>query len=337
MLHRHPCILKYISSWNKGSKLYLAVDYVKPLAHVISTQTTLQICIGLHSILKAIAFLHEKAFASHNNVCSACVYVTQDGSWKLGGLEYLCRFQDLSQDYLNKTRSHRYEKAIDPNEDKHSKTPDYFKSGAIDKYSFAVLVEEVLRKKTNTEIPCLEEFRQFCKNELQHQTPSQRPSFSSVLKHEFFTHNFIVIYSFLTELPLKMDAEREEFFTTLCSKLRTFPEEIVARQLGELLLSRLVLLDRTAQNLLLPFIFVPKSVENEGHIFSETTFKQIIVPKLLHIFRVRDAQIRLLLLSHFRSFVGYFTKEQLQNHILPEVIINARLTVNLANLTLTYS
>lgn len=150
MLHRHPCILKYISSWNKGSKLYLAVEYVKPLAHVIANQTTLQICIGLHSVLKALLFLHDKAMASHNNVCSACVYVTQDGSWKLGGLEYLCRFQDLQADYLTKTRAHRYEKAIDPDEDKNLKTQEYFKTGAIDKYAFAVLVDEVLRRKGNS-------------------------------------------------------------------------------------------------------------------------------------------------------------------------------------------
>lgn len=61
---------------------------------------------------------------------------------------------------------------------------------------------------------------------------------------------------------------------------------------------------------------------SEENIFSELSFKQIIVPKLLHIFRVRDAQIRLLLLSHFKRFISYFTNEQLQNHILPEVCFN---------------
>lgn len=93
---------------------------------------------------------------------------------------------------------------------------------------------------------------------MQNQVPAKRPSFATILKHEFFTHNFIVIYSFLTELPLKSESVKEEFFSTVAAKLRTFPEEIVARQLGELLLSRLVLLDYTAQNLLLPFILVPK-------------------------------------------------------------------------------
>lgn len=108
MLYRHPCILKYVSSWGKGSKFYLAVEDVKPLAHVLPTLNSLHICIGLHSILKALCFLHEKALVSHNNVCTASIYVAKDGSWKLGGMEYLCKFTELSADYLSKTRNTRY-------------------------------------------------------------------------------------------------------------------------------------------------------------------------------------------------------------------------------------
>lgn len=152
MLNRHPCILKYISSWQKGSKHYLAVENVKPLSHVLISQTPLQICIGLYSILKAIKFLHEKAFSSHNNVCSASIYVTKDGSWKLGGLEYLCRFDNLSVDYISKTRMHRYEKAIHPSEQTYAADKKYLQNGAIDKHAFAVLVHELLnlRKNGNT-------------------------------------------------------------------------------------------------------------------------------------------------------------------------------------------
>ena len=146
MLHRHPCILKYISSWRKGSTFYLATEDARPLAQVIGAQTTLQICIGLHSILRALIFLHEKALASHNNVCSSSVYVTPEGSWKLGGLEYLCKFSDFNQTYLQKIKTCRYEKGIAPEEDTViSDTP--VNPVAIDQYAFGVLTEEVLRLK----------------------------------------------------------------------------------------------------------------------------------------------------------------------------------------------
>lgn len=89
MVHRHPCIVKYISSYTKNNKFYLITEEVKPLAQVLTNQSTLQICIGLHSILTALVFLHEKALSSHNNLCCASIYVTPEGVWKLGGFDYL--------------------------------------------------------------------------------------------------------------------------------------------------------------------------------------------------------------------------------------------------------
>lgn len=145
MIHRHPCILKYISSWNKGLKFYLAVEDVKPLSHVLPLLNSLQICIGLHSILKAICFLHENALASHNNISIASIYVGKDGNWKLGGMEYLCRFSELKTEYLNKIRNHRYEKAVDPSESKAMKDNNVRKD-FVDVYAFGVLACEVLQQ-----------------------------------------------------------------------------------------------------------------------------------------------------------------------------------------------
>lgn len=59
MVYRHPCILKYVSHWRKGSKFHLATEQVQPLAQVLPSQTSLQICVGLQSVLKALVFLHE--------------------------------------------------------------------------------------------------------------------------------------------------------------------------------------------------------------------------------------------------------------------------------------
>ena len=146
MLHRHPCILKYVSSWPKGSKFFLATEEVKPLVQVIGVQTTLQICIGLYSILRALLFLHEKASASHNNICSSAIYVTADGCWKLGGLEYLCRFTELTPAYFRKIKTYRYEKAISPEEDESTASISTDPT-AIDRYAFGVLAEDVLRLK----------------------------------------------------------------------------------------------------------------------------------------------------------------------------------------------
>lgn len=87
---------------------------------------------------------------------------------------------------------------------------------------------------------------------------SLRPKLGDLLDCPFFNHDFIKIYSFLTELPLKSDEEKADFFTQLPEKLGGFNEIAVASQLGGLLLSRLVLLNKTAQKSLLPLILIPQ-------------------------------------------------------------------------------
>ena len=54
-------------------------------------------------------------------------------------------------------------------------------------------------------------------------------------------------------------------------------------------------------------------------LFSESVFKEHIVPRLMTIFGVRDAQVRLTILAHFKSFSSSLTVPQLQTRILPEV------------------
>lgn len=59
----------------------------------------------------------------------------------------MCRYDELTPDYLSKTRTTRYEKAINPNEESNTGNTKYIKAGAIDKYAFAVLVHELLHNK----------------------------------------------------------------------------------------------------------------------------------------------------------------------------------------------
>lgn len=330
MLHRHPCILKYVSSWKKGSSYYLSTEEAKPLSQCIGNQTTLQICIGLHSILRALIFLHDNALASHNNICSSSIYVTPEGSWKLGCFEFLCRFSDFNQAYLKKIKTFRYEKAIAPEESNDSLVSQ-INPISIDIFAFGVLVEEVLRLKDTDDVPGLLEFKELARQQLQHQDPELRPKLSDIIKHAFFTHDFINIHAFLIELPLKNQLEKEEFFSSLLNQLKKFPEKIVAEQLGRLLLSRMVLLDSTAQSKLLPYVLKPKTednndhdVDNESGLFTISTFKSYLVPKLLQMFCVRDTCVRLILLAHLNSYIYAFQVDELKKKILPELLVGIK-------------
>ncbi|KAL3278372.1 hypothetical protein HHI36_013701 [Cryptolaemus montrouzieri] len=326
MIYRHPCILKYISSWSKSSKFYLAVEHVKPLSHEYASLNTLQLCIGLHSILKALCFLHQKGSASHNNICMASIYVTDDGNWKLGGMEYTCKYSELTKDFLNKSRTNRYSAAVDANEEDHIEKPEVSKE-FIDTYAFFLLVTELFKAETSG-VPFLEDFKKFCKNGLNSVNIEERPKLSDLLKHPFFNHEFIIIHSFLVELPLKSDEEKVMFFLSLASNLRKFEDTLVASQLNGLLLSRMVLLNSIAQNELLPKILCFRQDDElddeDGPLFSEEVFKKYITPRLIEIFSVRDAQIRLLLLNHFKNYVHAFSEEELQSYILPELLVGIK-------------
>lgn len=320
--YRHPCIVRYISAWQQRSTLHLATEYVQPLSQVLITQTPLQICIGLNNILRALVFLHNQAGMSHNNISVSAVYVTGDGQWKLGGLQYLCSFSELTPAYLKHARIHRYDKAVDPNEDSYTLTTK------VDQYGFAVLVEDVYRNHKNDDVPHLREFKKYCRDYLQHDDPVQRPDLSAVLQHNFFNHEFISIYKFLNFLPLKTEEEKCQVFTNILDNLKCYDEETVAKQLGGLLLSRLTMLDQTARKDVIPFILKPKNErsQNGEHtgFFSLSIFKEHVKPRLMQLFGVRDSQIRTLLLTHFSKFVHVFSHEELSQHILPELLLGIK-------------
>lgn len=104
----------------------------------------------------------------------------------------------------------------------------------------------------------IKNFCDYCKNELQNCDVTKRPNLAAVLNHPFFNQDFILIYSFLMELPLKSDAEKLDFFQNLVPKLKTFQDNLVASQLGGLLLSRMVLTNSYAQKELLPYLLTPQ-------------------------------------------------------------------------------
>ena len=52
----------------------------------------------------------------HNNVCVSSIFVAEDGSWKLGGLEYLCSYEQATVNFLEKHRSKRNQMALAPEE-----------------------------------------------------------------------------------------------------------------------------------------------------------------------------------------------------------------------------
>ncbi|EDW76220.2 uncharacterized protein Dwil_GK15338 [Drosophila willistoni] len=320
-IYRHPYILKYVTTWEKSGQKHLATERVRPLSDVLPQQSDIQLCLGLRTILCSLIFLIEKALARHLNIGLQSIYITDNGSWRLAGFEYVWKVQEINKQLLDLAiNTFRKDLEIKTNIEN------------FEQYSFASLCEQVLDKCGG---PFVEEFRQYCVTHLKHQNTQLRPKLSAVLLHPYFNHEFVLIHSFLFELPLKSIQERQEFFKTLIERLSSFDEEMVANQLASDLLSRMVLLDTTAQHSVTPFVLRTKTttsttnntttstasstIDQQTGLFSPQTYIKYLLPHILKMFRLKDAQIRMILLDFFMEYVRLLSDEQLKVDILPHL------------------
>lgn len=173
-------------------------------------------------------------------------------------------------------------------------------------------------------MPHVADFREYCSTHLKHKNVAMRPKLSAVLLHPYFNHEFVVIHSFLSELPLKNQQDKQQFFTSLIDRLREFDEENVAILMSDLLLSRIVLLDATAQLCVTPFVLKPRTDDMYPALFNSQTFTKYILPKILQIFSVRDAQIRLILLEYFAAYMRLFSVDDLKDQLLPQLLLGIK-------------
>ncbi|KAG4066475.1 hypothetical protein HA402_007111 [Bradysia odoriphaga] len=313
-IYRHPSLLKYISSGKDGGELYLATEQCRPLVDDINNQGNLQICLGLRNVLCGLIFLVEQASMRHSNVCLPSIYVQQDGTWKLFGFEHLWSAKDVES--IKAAYNYRNQSSIDPNDEKNVYV-------GMEQYAFGSLCEEVLKNIENT-MPHATELQKYCAIHLKHNNPAMRPKLSAVLLHPFFNHEFVLIHSFLTELPLKSPQDKQQFFTNLVDRLREFDEETVAIQLTDLLLSRLVLLDSTARQCVTPFVLRPRADDMSEALFNGQTYKTHVTPKIMQIFAVRDAQIRLILLEYFVDYMNFFNSDEMTDQLLPQLLVGIK-------------
>lgn len=295
----------------------MATERVVPLSAIIGNLSHISVCLGLRNILSSLIFLIENAKARHLNIAVNSIYVTcSEGDWRLGGFEHVWKSKEVTKSLLDLDNAYRDKDSIDPNEiNSHGEE--------LEQFAFGHLCEKILKNLKEPETPHIHEFIEFCVTHLKNKNIAMRPKLSSVILHPYFNHEFVLIHSFLTEIPLKSPTDKQDFFTGLVDRLRFFDENIVASQIGSLLLSRLVLLDITAQLCVIPFVLKSKN-DIPSALFSTQTYVKYLLPKIKQIFCVQDAQIRLILLDYFIDFAKLFQKQEVEEQILPQLLLGIK-------------
>lgn len=333
-IFRHPCIVRYYDSGHRGDNMFLITELVTPLSKKLTQFSPLEICAGLHSILQALVFFHDVCKVRHNSFDIESVFVAQDGTWKLSGMEFVCHQADFNEAFLQKNRAFRKEALIPPEEKEgqftHLSTHGY----ASDVYDFGLFSKELLEIILKLGgLPGTKEFLDQIKKEVLISDPRMRPQMKLFLNNIFFKNDFIEIHTFLQHLAAKLDKEKEEFFRTIAPKLFRLPEKIIATRLAELLLSRFVLLDSFAKEFLLPHFLRPSRdhsrrtefIEDEVNpILSVSLYQEYVIPQLSYIFEVRDIDIRIVLLTYFEHYVDLFSEDVLIKKILPQILLGVK-------------
>ena len=124
--------------------------------------------------------------------------------------------------------------------------------------------------------------------------------------------------AFLATLPIQSNASKLSFFRELPGYIEDASQSVLDRHVLGSILAAPMFLEPEAEALLRP-ILTPRTPVSGT--FPMTIFESRVVPFLLSSFALRHVQQRIVLLHLFDCYAEAFSRAQLQQSIIPELIL----------------
>lgn len=325
---RHPSLLHYLDSCETEKFLYVATEYVEPLATHIEDlklegpQKELFLSWGIFQITRALSFLNNDGNMRHNNVCLYSVFVTLAGEWKLGGFEFLSAQVGADTSNPIPIKILPALEIYDPPEKKDSAKLKTVTKCSSDMWGLGCLIWEAYNGplknqpalKTTDNIP-----KQLCTLycELVSANPASRPNPADIITRcrkigGYFKNDLIDSMLFLEEIQIKDKAEKGKFFSTLSSHLDGFPEAVCVHKILPQLLTAFHYGDAGS------FVLAP--MFKLGKLLDDAEYQKQIVPCVIKLFASNDRTTRSRLLQQLDQFIMHLQNSTVNDQIFPQVV-----------------
>ncbi|CAH1637668.1 unnamed protein product [Spodoptera littoralis] len=325
---RHPSLLHYLDSCETEKFLYVATEYVDPLATHIEDlklegpQKELFLSWGIFQITRALSFLNNDGNMRHNNVCLYSVFVTLAGEWKLGGFEFLSAQGGAETSTPIPIKILPALEIYDPPEKKDPAKLKTVTKCSSDMWGLGCLIWEAYNGplknqpalKTTDNIP-----KQLCTLycELVSANPASRPNPADIITRcrkigGYFKNDLIDSMLFLEEIQIKDKAEKGKFFSTLSSHLDGFPEAVCVHKILPQLMTAFHYGDAGS------FVLAP--MFKLGKLLDDAEYQKQIVPCVIKLFASNDRTTRSRLLQQLDQFIMHLQNSTVNDQIFPQVV-----------------